>query len=91
MFGLKDMYAERDRLYWRCKRLEIKAETERSLMKRQVLDAVSSTKGVITSFALGMTTQTDAAIGIRKSLLKAAQVEAIKVATDYAVKKFNIG
>lgn len=90
MFGLKEMYAERDRLYWRCKRHELQAQSDRELMTQQILDTISSTKGLITSFTLGMTTQTDAAVGIRKTLLKAAQVEAVKVASEYAAKKFNL-
>lgn len=90
MFGLKEMYAERDRMYWRCKRHEMRAQSDRENMKQQVLDSISSTKGLVTSFTLGMTTQTDAAVGIRKTLLKAAQVEAVKALTEYAAKKFNL-
>lgn len=89
MFGLKEMYAERDRQYWRCKRLELKAEKDRDEMKQQTLDAISSTKGLFVSFVMGMTTQTDAAVGIRKTLLKAAQVEAVKALSEFAAKKFN--
>ena len=53
MFGLNDMYQEREKLYMRCKRQQAKAGADRTLAKKQTLEAISSTKGLLVSFALG--------------------------------------
>ncbi len=89
MFGLKQMYRERERLYQRALRLEDQAGDQRIAMKSQVLSTLSSAQGLLVSFGLGMTTQCDAATKARNSLLKSAQSELIGIISQYFASKMQ--
>lgn len=89
MFGLNDMYQEREKLYMRCKRQQAKAGADRTLAKKQTLEAISSTKGLLVSFALGLTTQCEAAHQSRRTLLKGIQTEVLGVISQYVAARFN--
>lgn len=89
MFGLNKMYQEREQLYLRCKRQQVKAGADRTLMKKQTLEAISSTKGLLVSFVLGLTTQCEAAHASRRALLKGVQTEVLAVIGQYVAARFN--
>lgn len=89
MFGLNKMHQEREQLYLRCKREQAKAAADRGLAKRQTLETISSTKGLVVSFVLGLTTQCDAAQHTRRTLLKGLQTEVLGVIGQYVAARFN--
>lgn len=89
MFGLNEMYQEREKLYMRCKRQQAKAGADRTLAKKQTLEAVSSTKGLLVSFVLGLTTQCETAHQSRRTLLKGVQTEVLGVISQYVAARFN--
>ena len=89
MFGLSKMYQERERLYQRAIRLEEKAGNQRTAVKKQVLEAMSSTKGLLVSFGLGLTTQCDTATKARDSLLRSARTELIGLVSQYIAVKMH--
>lgn len=89
MFGLHKMYQERDQLYLRCQRQRAKAAVDRSLMTQQALETISSTKGLLVSFTLGLTTQCEAAHQSRRAILKGLQKEVLGVIGQYVAARFN--
>ncbi|SBS32624.1 hypothetical protein MAQ5080_02307 [Marinomonas aquimarina] len=89
MFGLNKMYREREQLYMRCQRARAQADEDRALAKQKTLDAVSSTKGLLVSFVLGLTTQCDAAQQAHRSVLKGVQNELLGVINQYLAARFQ--
>ncbi|RDL45244.1 hypothetical protein DN730_06435 [Marinomonas piezotolerans] len=89
MFGLNRMRKEREKLYQKTRSLEEQARRERSIVKHQVLDTISSTKGLLVSFGLGLTTQCEAATQTRNSLLKGARTELLSVVSQYIATQFQ--
>ncbi|CUB05532.1 hypothetical protein [Marinomonas fungiae] len=89
MFGLNKMYQEREQLYLRCQRQQAKAGADRKLAKKQTLEAISSTKGLLVSFALGLTTQCEIAQQSRRTILKGIQTEVLGVISQYVAARFN--
>ena len=89
MFGLNKMYQEREQLYLRCKREQAKAAADRGLAKRQTLETISSTKGLVVSFVLGLTTQCDTAQHTRRTLLKGLQTEVLGVIGQYVAPRVD--
>ncbi|WP_067101692.1 MULTISPECIES: hypothetical protein [Marinomonas] len=89
MFGLNEMYQEREKLYKRCKRQQAKAGADRTLIKKQTLESVSSTKGLVISFVLGLTTQCETAHQTRRTVLKGIQTELFGVISQYVATRFG--
>lgn len=89
MFGLGDMYKEREKLYKRCMRQQAKAGADRALLKKQTLEAVSSTKGLIVSFVLGATTQSETADLTRKAVLKGVQTQLMSFLAQKLATRFG--
>ncbi|MFC3024402.1 hypothetical protein ACFODT_11260 [Vibrio zhugei] len=72
MFGIKQMKRQRDTLYCQTKQWENIAAVCRKQAKDRALQTASSPQGLLVSFLLGATTQTDLATHARRNLLSRA-------------------
>ncbi|MGO1297828.1 MAG: hypothetical protein ACTMIA_11030 [Vibrio sp.] len=72
MFGIKKMKHQRDTLYRQTKQLEQLASVSRTKAKDSALHTASSPPGLLVSFIMGATTQTDLAKHARRNLLSRA-------------------